>query len=115
MPTRTTPEHKIEHLRELIRHHEHCYYVLDSPEISDAEFDKLMKELRTLESRHPELITRDSPTQRVGGKPAEGFVPVRHSVPMLSLDNAYSENELLEFDKRVREFSSDRGSGYVCE
>jgi DNA ligase (NAD+) len=114
MPT-TTPEHKIERLREAIRHHEYCYYVLDSPEISDSEFDKLMKELRTLESQHPELITRDSPTQRVGGKPAEGFVPVRHSVPMLSLDNAYSENELLEFDKRVGEFSRDRGSGYVCE
>ena len=115
MPAKTTPEHKIEHLRELIRHHEHCYYVLDSPEISDAEFDKLMKELKALESQHPELVTPDSPTQRVGGKPAEGFVAVRHSVPMLSLDNAYSENELLEFDKRVREFSSDRGSGYVCE
>jgi DNA ligase (NAD+) len=114
MPT-TTPEHKIERLREAIRHHEYCYYVLDSPEISDSEFDKLMKELRTLESQHPELIARDSPTQRVGGKPAEGFVPVRHSVPMLSLDNAYSENELLEFDKRVGEFSRDRGSGYVCE
>jgi DNA ligase (NAD+) len=115
MPTRTTLRKKIQQLREAIRYHEHCYYVLDNPEISDAEFDQLMKELRTLESQHPELITPDSPTQRVGGKPAEGFVPVLHSVPMLSLDNTYSEEELLEFDKRVGEFSRDRAAGYVCE
>lgn len=115
MPTRTTARKKIQQLREAIRHHEHCYYVLNNPEISDAEFDQLMKELRTLESQHAELITPDSPTQRVGGKPAEGFLPVLHSVPMLSLDNTYSEEELLEFDKRVGEFSRDRRAGYVCE
>jgi DNA ligase (NAD+) len=115
MPTRTTPRQKIDRLRDAIRHHEHCYYVLDNPEISDAEFDQLMKELRILEAQHPDLISPDSPTQRVGGKPAEGFVSVLHSVPMLSLDNTYSEDELREFDKRVGEFSPDRGSGFVCE
>lgn len=115
MPTRTTPRQKIDRLRDAIRHHEHCYYVLDNPEISDAEFDQLMKELRILEAQQPDLISPDSPTQRVGGKPAEGFVSVLHSVPMLSLDNTYSEDELREFDKRVGEFSRDRGSGYVCE
>jgi DNA ligase (NAD+) len=108
-------QRKIDQLRESIRHHEHRYYVLDAPEISDFEFDQLMRELRELESKHPEMIRPDSPTQRVGGKPAEGFVAVRHSVPMLSLDNAYSESELIEFDRRVGEFSRDRGTGYVCE
>ena len=115
MPKRTTPQQKIDRLRDAIRHHEHCYYVLDNPEISDAEFDQLMEELRILEAQHPDLISPDSPTQRVGGKPAKGFVSVLHSVPMLSLDNTYSEDELREFDKRVGEFSRNRGSGYVCE
>jgi len=115
MPTRTTPRQRIDQLRELIRHHEHCYYVLDNPEVSDAEFDQLMKELSILESHHPELVAPDSPTQRVGGKPAEGFASFLHAVPMLSLDNTYSEEELVEFDKRVGEFSRDRGPGYVCE
>ncbi|MGE5323490.1 MAG: DNA ligase LigA-related protein, partial [Actinomycetota bacterium] len=72
-------EQKIEKLREKIRHHEHLYYVLDAPEISDAEFDLLMQELKKLEAAHPGLITADSPTQRVGGKPREGFVKVEHS------------------------------------
>src|SRR5438552_15448393 len=85
---------KIETLREKIRYHEYRYYVLDDPEISDAEFDKLMEQLKKLETEHPDLITPDSPTQRVGGKPREGFVKVRHSSPMLSLDNAYTEEEL---------------------
>jgi DNA ligase (NAD+) len=115
MPSKMTPRQKVEQVREAIRHHEHCYYVLDSPEISDAEFDQLMKELKLLESEHPELVASDSPTQRVGGKPAEGFVSFLHSVPMLSLDNCYSEDELREFDRRVGEFSHDRGSGYFCE
>ncbi len=82
---------KIEALRDKIRYHEHRYYVLDDPEISDAEFDDLMNQLKALEAEHPELITPDSPTQRVGGKPREGFVKVPHSTPMLSLDNTYNE------------------------
>ena len=80
-------EKKIEALREKVRHHEYLYYVLDHPEISDAEFDKLIQQLKGLEAEHPELVTEDSPTQRVGGKPREGFVKVPHSSPMLSLDN----------------------------
>src|SRR5260221_7835947 len=98
-------EKKIEALREKIRHHEHLYYVLDQPEISDAEFDALMRQLQQLEAEHPGLITADSPTQRVGGKPSEGFVKVRHSSPMLSLDNTYSEEELRAWERRVHEFS----------
>ena len=93
---------KIHDLREKLRYHEYLYYVLDAPEISDEKFDALMRELRALEKAHPELITPDSPTQRVGGKPREGFVKVPHSSPMLSLDNAVGEDELREFDRRVR-------------
>src|SRR6266702_7267877 len=99
--------HKIEALREEIRHHEHLYYVLDSPEISDAAYDALLRELKDLESKHPELITPDSPTQRVGGKPKEGFAKVAHSRPMLSLDNVNSEEELRDWDRRVRELAGD--------
>ena len=80
---------KIDALRDKIRYHEHRYYVLDDPEISDAEFDKLMDELMALEAAHPELVTPDSPTQRVGGKPSEEFAKVRHSTPMLSLAQDY--------------------------
>jgi DNA ligase (NAD+) len=93
---------KIEGLREKLRHHEHLYHVLDAPEITDAEYDALMRELKALETAHPDLITPDSPTQRVGGKPREGFVKVPHSSPMLSLDNALGEEELRDFDRRVR-------------
>src|SRR5258708_37693955 len=93
-PAAKDSQDEIESLREEIRHHEYRYYVLDDPEISDAEFDRLMNELKKLEADHPELITSDSPTQRVGGKPREGLVKVVHSTPMLSLDNAYSEQEL---------------------
>ena len=84
------PAARVEELRAEIRRHEHLYYVLDAPEISDAEYDALMNELKRIEAEHPELVTPDSPTQRVGGKPAEGFQKVRHSRAMLSLDNAYS-------------------------
>ncbi|MBZ5658179.1 MAG: NAD-dependent DNA ligase LigA [Acidobacteriia bacterium] len=108
-------EKKIEALRAKIRHHEHRYYVLDDPEITDAEFDKLMNELKKLESEHLELITPDSPTQRVGGKPREGFVKVRHSSPMLSLDNAYSEEELRDWERRVHELSGRNDVEYMCE
>ena len=108
-------EKKIEALRDKIRHHEYRYYVLDDPEISDAEFDKLMNELKKLEAEHPELITPDSPTQRVGGKPRAGFVKAKHSSPMLSLDNAYSEEELRDWERRVHELSGRNDVEYMCE
>src|SRR5215470_7971162 len=108
-------ERMIETLREKIRHHEHLYYVLDRPEISDLEFDKLMQELQQLEGEHPTLIAPDSPTQRVGGKPREGFVKVRHSSPMLSLDNTYNEEELRAWERRVHELSGRNAVDYVCE
>ena len=97
-----TPAERIEQLRQEIRRHEELYYVQARPEITDAEFDALMHELLALEQQHPELVTPDSPTQRVGGRPAEGFVSVEHLQPMLSLDNAYDEDELRAFDERVR-------------
>jgi len=106
---------KIEALRDKIRHHEYLYYVLDAPEISDADFDKLMNELKRLEAEHPELITPDSPTQRVGGKPREGFVKAKHSSPMLSLDNAYSEEELRDWERRVHELTGRTDLDYMCE
>lgn len=106
---------QVEELRSEIRRHEHAYHVLDKPEISDAEFDKLVNRLRRLEGEHPELITPDSPTQRVGGKPAEGFQKVRHSRPMLSLDNAYSEEELRDWDRRVHELAGNLAVEYTAE
>jgi len=108
-------ERKIDSLREEIRHHEHLYYVLDAPELPDAEFDQLMQDLKKLEAAHPELITPDSPTQRVGGKPREGFIKVVHSRSMLSLDNAYNEQELRDWDRRVRELAGSDKIEYVCE
>ena len=108
-------EKKIEALREKIRHHEYRYYVLDDPEISDAGFDQLMNDLKRLEAEHPQLITPDSPTQRVGGKPREGFVKAKHSSPMLSLDNAYSEEELGDWERRVHELSGQTDLEYMCE
>ena len=106
---------KIEKLREEIRRHEHLYYVLDKPEISDAEYDALMNELKKLEAAHPELVTSDSPTQRVGGKPAEGFKKAQHSRPMLSLDNAYSAEELADWDRRVHELAGALPVEYTAE
>ena len=106
---------KIEDLRDKLRHHEHLYYVLDAPEISDAEYDRLMRDLQSLEGAHPEFVTSDSPTQRVGGKPREGFAKVAHSSPMLSLDNALGEAELREFDKRVRGLLPEETFAYVAE
>ena len=107
---------RIEKLREDIRHHEYLYYGLDKPEISDADFDAMMRELIALEAEHPELVTPDSPTQRVGGKPKEGFAKVAHSRPMLSLDNVNSEAELRDWDRRVRELAGEGAViAYVCE
>ena len=110
-----TVEREIDELRDELRRHEHSYYVLDQPEISDAEYDVLMRRLQQLESQHPQLVTPDSPTQRVGGKPREGFVKVPHSSPMLSLDNALNEEELREFDRRVRELLDGQTFEYVAE
>src|SRR5438105_658187 len=108
-------ENKVESLREKIRYHEYRYYVLDQPEVLEAEFDALMNELKALEKEHPELITPDSPTQRVGGKPREGFVKAKHSSPMLSLDNAYTEEELRDWERRVHELSGRNDVEYMCE
>jgi len=107
--------HRAEELRAQLRHHEHLYYVLDAPEISDAEYDALMNELKRVEADHPELVTPDSPTQRVGGKPAEGFRKVSHSRAMLSLDNAYSEKELADWDRRVHELAGRHAIEYTAE
>lgn len=109
------PDLDVAALREKIRFHEHRYYVLDDPEVADAEFDRLLNQLKKIEAEHPELITPQSPTQRVGGKPREGFVKVAHSSPMLSLDNAYSEEELREWERRVQELSGRTDVEYVCE
>jgi DNA ligase (NAD+) len=93
---------RIRALREQIAHHDYRYYVLDDPEVSDAAYDKLMQELRELEAAHPELVTADSPTQRVGGAASREFPPVVHAVPMLSLDNAFDSSDIADFDRRVR-------------
>jgi len=106
---------EIEALREKIRYHEHLYYVLDDPQISDAAFDKLMNQLKLLEAAHPELASPDSPTQRVGGAPREGFQQFRHSVPMMSLDNAFSFEALGEFNRRVTQTTGRTTVEYVCE
>src|ERR1700694_791601 len=113
MPKKAVEE--IEELRETLRRHEHLYYVLDQPDISDAEYDGLMRRLQQLETQHPEFIAPDSPTQRVGGKPREGFVKVPHSSPMLSLDNALNETEMREFDRRVRDLLKGEKYEYVAE
>ena len=111
-----TAEQRIEALREELRHHEHLYYVLDAPELTDAQYDALMQRLKAMEAEHPELVTADSPTQRVGGKPRDGFAKVAHSRPLLSLDNAYNEAELRAWDARVREaLPASERVRYVCE
>jgi DNA ligase (NAD+) len=111
---------RVRELRDAIRHHEERYYIDNAPEISDEEFDRLIHELERLEAEHPELITPDSPTQRVAGRPADGFATVEHVLPMLSLDNCYSEEELRAFDERVRKgaglgVSPETPVGYVAE
>jgi len=106
---------ELEKLRDEIRRHEELYYILDSPEISDREYDQLMEHLQDLEKAHPELITPDSPTQRVGGRPAEGFPEVVHSRPMLSLDNSYNIDELRAFGERCLRLADGRAIEYVAE
>lgn len=106
---------EIEKLREEIRRHEELYYVLDNPEIADAEYDALLGKLQKLEQQHPDQITPDSPTQRVGGRPAAGFSEVVHRRPMLSLDNSYNIDELRAFDQRCQRLADGRAVEYVAE
>jgi len=106
---------EIEELREKLRYHEYRYYVLDDPEISDAAYDRMMNRLKELEAAHPELVTPDSLTVRVGGAPREGFTKVQHARPMLSLDNAFSYDALREWDRRVREGSGQEKIEYIAE
>jgi len=106
---------RIDELRDELRHHEYQYHVLDSPEISDAAYDALMRELRRLETEYPELVTPDSPSQRVGGKPKEGFAKVQHSRPMLSIDNVNDEQELSDWERRVQSLLGGAEVSYVCE
>jgi DNA ligase (NAD+) len=106
---------QIERLRDEIRRHEYRYFVADDPEISDAAFDRLVNQLKQLEAAHPELLTPDSPTQRVGGAPREGFQTFRHKTPMVSLDNAFSLEDLHAFDRRVRDHIGREKIDYVCE
>ena len=103
-------------LREQINYHNYRYYVLDSPVVSDAEYDRLLRELQEIEQSHPELITPDSPTQRVGAAPLAAFGTVRHKVPMTSMDNAFSDEEVGEWDRRVRKgLEGDGGGTYTAE
>ncbi len=111
----TAAAKKIESSREEIRRNDYLYYVLDDPKLSDAAYDKLMNQLKGLEAEHPELVTVDSPTQRVGGRPRAGFDPYRHRVPMVSLDNSFSFEELQDFDRRVRELTGRGRVDYVAE
>ncbi|MCO6537749.1 MAG: NAD-dependent DNA ligase LigA [Gilliamella sp.] len=105
-------------LRNLIRHHEYCYYVLDTPEIPDVEYDKLIKQLQTLEQQNPDLITSDSPTQRVGGSPLAQFASIKHEIPMLSLDNVFDDASFIAFNKRVKDrlhLNDAEQVEYCCE
>lgn len=109
-------EQRIEQLREQLREYNYHYYVLDNPLIPDVEYDRLFRQLQELERAHPELITRDSPTQRVGDTPLDEFVQVQHRVPMLSLDNVFNDAELVAFDRRIRErLETEHDIEYVCE
>jgi DNA ligase (NAD+) len=115
MPSGKDLQRKLDALRDKIRHHEHRYYVLDDPEITDAEFDRLMDELIALEAAHPEAIVPDSPTQRVGGHPSTQFASVRHSTPMLSLAKTTSEAELRDWERRIHDLTGTAKVDYVCE
>src|SRR3954470_22225596 len=110
-----SPRARAEHLRREIERHNRLYYNEAAPEISDAEYDQFFQELHRIEGEHPELITPDSPTQRVGSAPSEGFAPVAHRVPMLSLANAFDEEDVQGFDRRVREGLSVDEAEYACE
>jgi DNA ligase (NAD+) len=114
-PAESPSQKRLLELRQEIQHHERQYYVLDAPEISDAAYDVLIRQLQAIEAEHPEWVTPDSPTQRVGGKPREGFVKVPHTTAMLSLDNALNEGELRDFDRRVGDLLGDEPFEYVAE
>ncbi|MBI3469614.1 MAG: NAD-dependent DNA ligase LigA, partial [Planctomycetes bacterium] len=109
------PANRIDELRRLIEYHNYKYYIEDAPEISDREFDRLLEELKELEAKHPELDSPDSPSKKVGGLPIEGFRPVTHRIPMLSIENTYNEAELREFDNRVRKLLGGERPAYVVE
>src|SRR5215475_6804357 len=113
--TRADAAQRIMELREQIRHHDYLYYVESRPEVSDAEYDGLVRELRELESRFPELVTEDSPTQRVGGGAVDAFAPVEHHAKMLSLDNATTPDDLREFEARLRRALPGASFAFVCE
>jgi DNA ligase (NAD+) len=116
MTRKLTLEQELQELRDTLRHHEYLYYVEDAPELTDAQYDALMNKLKKMEAEHPELVTPDSPSQRVGGKPKEGFAKMPHSRPMLSLDNAYNEEELRAWEQRVRDaLPSTEKVRYECE
>ena len=106
---------RIGKLRAIINEHNYRYYVLDDPSVPDAEYDRLFRELVELETAHPELITSESPTQRVGDRPLKTFPEVRHAVPMLSLENAFDEEEMAAFDRRVRERLAIADVSYLAE
>src|SRR5262245_431947 len=116
-PSADAPYERARELRDLIRHHEERYYIHNDPEVSDEEFDRLLHELEKLEHEFPDLVTPDSPTQRVAGRPIEGFETVEHIAPMLSLDNAYNEAERRAFGERVRRGAGlgDAAVAYVAE
>lgn len=115
MSAHQDPANRVTELTTQLRHHEYLYYVMDAPEITDAQYDALMNELKALEAAHPELLSPDSPSQRVGGRPAEGFQKVPHSRPMLSLDNAYNAEELADWDRRVHELAGSLPVKYIAE
>jgi DNA ligase (NAD+) len=106
---------RIANLRDEVRRHDHLYYAKAAPEIGDEEYDRLLAELQALEAQHPDLVTPDSPTQRVGGSPSTEFPTFTHKVPMLSLDNTYSEDELREFEERIFRAVGKREMAYVAE
>ena len=115
MTTRNAAAQRAARLREQINYHNYRYYVLDDPVVSDADYDRLLRELRQLETEFPQLITPDSPTQRVGAEPLKAFGQITHAIPMLSLDNAFSDEELAEFDRRVRERLGVTEVAYAAE
>ncbi|HNW38694.1 MAG TPA: hypothetical protein PKJ75_07560, partial [Methanosarcina vacuolata] len=106
---------RIIELRRSIEHHNHLYYVLDSPEISDGEYDALMRELLLVEDEYPELKTKDSPTQRVGAPPLKEFPPMTHRLPLLSIDNAMDRDEVMSFHQRVMKWLDNDNIAYCCE
>ena len=110
-----TVKHRLNQLKVLLHEHNYRYYILNDPSVSDAEYDKLFRELQQLEADYPELITPDSPTQRIGASPAKEFAKITHTVPMLSLENAFLPEEVLAFDQRMRERLHKEPISYHCE